>query len=707
MKLTHSLFCLFVVVSSALSEDTVVNPRGARPIEHGYKAQDTCQTKEWPMCTDDDWGSKCPSGCRVQGLMDKADHDILKKIERIRSLLDEGRKLYRSADQMSKTTYTYLRERLTSTAGTDNRYASLADQLRQRITDIKIKIDRQLRLLDALKSQVKDQVIVMQRLEVDIDIKLRTCKGSCASYSEFTVDKESYVSLDKQMDHLDAVRVQSVETVSSLGIMKSRPLKDVVLPSIYKSGTGTAEQKQLLFGDVGQMQLTLEAEGSTAESAATVSKFPTSGIGSTSSSTSRSSSSTSTVTQCTKSVRKVVTHTKDGPVEKIEVTSSGPGCEDLGKLGISDSEFLTAAKDGKDLSRGSTKITITGGEGKSITSLTHGTSDLGGFGDDFFKGLGTDTQKLSSSSSSSTKTVVSDGSKSFSKTTLSSDPFFGDDLGAFMRGDVEEDLPDIHARSVKSKDERKAGSVVCTVCTALKSSRKQHNHSGFSKFGQCPVWSTYPLCSDEERGDKCPSGCQLEGLINVADENIRKRLRNICGRIQQNQDITSSVMQTSVQLYGSQRKAIIQTYMQELRYAEFAEELQRNLTFLHKRSTELAEDLQKHQHMIWDQINEIRRTEVDIDIKIRACKGSCKQTFDHAVDDEAFKAMEIKMAQFSIISKRRKSFAKVKKLKLQSADRPAVSPTYRKIPIVRTELLTKFEDIEQHQVVLDELLEDF
>ncbi|XP_056119571.1 fibrinogen alpha chain [Rhinichthys klamathensis goyatoka] len=166
-------------------------------------------------------------------------------------------------------------------------------------------------------------------------------------------------------------------------------------------------------------------------------------------------------------------------------------------------------------------------------------------------------------------------------------------------------------------------------------------------------------------------------------------------------------MQMSVQLYGLQRKAIIQTYMQEIRYAEFAEELHRNLTFLHKRSAKLAEDLRKHHRMIWDQINEIRRTEVDIDIKIRACKGSCKQTFDHAVDNEAFKDMEIKMAQFSKISKRRISFAKVKKLKLQSADRPAVSPTYRKIPIVRTELLTKFEDIGQHQVVLDELLEDF
>lgn len=463
MKLTHLLLCLFVVVSSALSDDTVVNPRGARPIEHGYKAQDACKTKEWPMCTDDDWGSKCPSGCRIQGLIDKADHDILKKIEKIRRLLDEGRKLHRSADQVSKNTYTYLRERLTSSSGNDNRYATLAEQLRQRITDIKIKIDRQLRLLDALKSQVKDQVIVIQRLEVDIDIKLRTCKGSCASYSEFSVDRDSFAALDKQMDHLNTLRVQSVDTVSSLGIMKSRPLKDVVLPSIYKSGTGKAEQKQLLFGDVGQMQLTLEAEGSTAESAATVSKFPTSGTGSTSSSTSHTSTSTSTVKQCTKSVRKVVTHTKDGPVEKIEVTASGPGCEDLDRMGISNTEFLTAAKEGKDLTRDGVRITVSGGNEKSITSLGHGTDGLDDFGGGFFTGLGTDRQRLSSSSSSSssssTKTVVSDGSKSYSKTSLSSDPVFGDDFGAFMRGDVEEDLPDIHARSVKSRDERKAGFV--------------------------------------------------------------------------------------------------------------------------------------------------------------------------------------------------------------------------------------------------------
>lgn len=35
--------------------------------------------------------------------------------------------------------------------------------------------------------------------QVDIDIKLRSCKGSCKSYSEYQVDQDSYTGLDKQV----------------------------------------------------------------------------------------------------------------------------------------------------------------------------------------------------------------------------------------------------------------------------------------------------------------------------------------------------------------------------------------------------------------------------------------------------------------------------------------------------------------------------
>ena len=37
------------------------------------------------------------------------------------------------------------------------------------------------------------------RPQVDIDIKLRSCKGSCKHYKEFQVDQKSYMMLDKQV----------------------------------------------------------------------------------------------------------------------------------------------------------------------------------------------------------------------------------------------------------------------------------------------------------------------------------------------------------------------------------------------------------------------------------------------------------------------------------------------------------------------------
>uniref|UniRef100_A0A8K9UN39 Fibrinogen alpha chain n=1 Tax=Oncorhynchus mykiss TaxID=8022 RepID=A0A8K9UN39_ONCMY len=386
----------------SLSLSAVLSPRGTRPVEHGYKADKCAAERSWPFCSDDDWGPKCPSGCRIQGLLDKADHSLLKKIEKIRQLLDQNRAKHRSADQASKQTYDYLKEKLTSNAGNDNSFYDLAERLRQRIVDIKIKIDRQLRILNTLKTSIKDQVIEMQRMEVDIDIKLRSCKGSCKGYAEFSVDQSSYVALDKQMDQLEAQRVQSVETVGSLHIMKSRPLKDVLVDSL------AGEQKQDFFPEVKSVKLTLEAEGSSASSAASVSKVPD---------FTSTGHQTTHISSCTKTIKKTTVHTKDGPVERIEEVSSGPGCEAM-KLG--------------------------GGGG--------------GMGD-FFPSL---SSSSSSSSSSFTKTTSHGSNKggssllSSTKTGGAADGFgadsFGMDLGVFMRGKDDDDVPDFlsHSHGVKT-----------------------------------------------------------------------------------------------------------------------------------------------------------------------------------------------------------------------------------------------------------------
>ncbi|XP_044039858.1 fibrinogen alpha chain-like isoform X3 [Siniperca chuatsi] len=276
MERLNLLVCLgLICVASALA--TVVDPRGARPVEQGTRADKCATQREWPFCTDDEWGSKCPSGCRIQGLMDKYDHSLLKKIEKIRSLLDQNRVKHRSTDQVSKQTYDFLKEKLILEAGNDNNYYDLAQSLRQRITDLKIKIDRQLRILGALKDRVKDQVVEMQRLEVDIDIKLRSCKGSCKGYSEYQVDQESYVALNKQINQLDSHSAQNIETVGTLYVMKSRPLQSVTVDSVFKSknveGSMAGQQKADLFPEVKTVHLVLEEEGSSS-SPATISKVP-------------------------------------------------------------------------------------------------------------------------------------------------------------------------------------------------------------------------------------------------------------------------------------------------------------------------------------------------------------------------------------------------------------------------------------------------
>ncbi|XP_036968583.1 fibrinogen alpha chain isoform X2 [Acanthopagrus latus] len=430
------LFCFIIGVASQS-----VDPRGARPVEHGTRSEKCASEKEWPFCTTDEWGPKCPSGCRIEGLMNKYDHGLLKRIEKIRSLLDENTVKQRSTDSATKQTYDYLKDKLTTDAGHDTNYYDLAQSLRQRITDMKIKIDRQLRILATLKDRVKDQVVEMQRLEVDIDIKLRSCKGSCRSYTEFQVDREDYVVLDKQIKQLDSQSAQSIDSVKTLYVMKSRPLQDQLVDSIYKSkdttGAVAAQRREDVFTDVPMVQLLLGEEGSSS-SPATISKdqgtshsSPTFSSSSSFSSSSTSSSSSSTPSKsitelggsshlfgtdggvqglggsatthmstqtisCTKSTRRTVVHTKDGPVEKVEeVYEGGPGCQALG-----------------DSSKG--------GMGAFFPTLTH-------------------TGGAKGSILGNTKTGFGD-------------PFAAEglDLGGFLTDNGEDDVPDFHARSVKS-----------------------------------------------------------------------------------------------------------------------------------------------------------------------------------------------------------------------------------------------------------------
>lgn len=104
------------------------------------------------------------------------------------------------------------------------------------------------------------------------------------------------------------------------------------------------------------------------------------------------------------------------------------------------------------------------------------------------------------------------------------------------------------------------------------------------------------------------------------------------------------------------------------------------------------------------------RLQVDIDMTLRACYGSCRLVLPFSVDHLSYQTLRADAEQLDETLGRRRKAAPpprdIPHMKLQPVDvGPAPPPEYRTIPAVRRELLTQFEDIGQNRVVVEELLE--
>uniref|UniRef100_A0A3B3ZQX0 Fibrinogen alpha/beta/gamma chain coiled coil domain-containing protein n=1 Tax=Periophthalmus magnuspinnatus TaxID=409849 RepID=A0A3B3ZQX0_9GOBI len=92
--------------------------RGGRGGRGGGRGRGGGET-HLPLCADEDWVSRCPSGCRVQGLILDHETKVENKLRRIcktvKTYKDEAEKT------MATTARTYhrLRERLESATGTN------------------------------------------------------------------------------------------------------------------------------------------------------------------------------------------------------------------------------------------------------------------------------------------------------------------------------------------------------------------------------------------------------------------------------------------------------------------------------------------------------------------------------------------------------------------------------------------------------------
>ncbi|KAJ8382699.1 hypothetical protein SKAU_G00034770 [Synaphobranchus kaupii] len=778
------LFCSFLVLLSSASS-AIVDPRGARPVEHGYKASECATEKEWPVCIDYDWGTKCPSGCRIQGLLDQADQHLVAKIDKIRKILEENRKNYRSTDQVTKETYNFLRDRLVIDSGNDNKYMGLAEQLRQRIVSIKVKIETQLRLLQALKGRVRDQVTEMKRLEVDIDIKLRSCKGSCSSYTDYSVDRESYITLDKQISQLDAMSMQSIQTVTSLRVMKSASMK------VFKT-------KSEYFADVDQQSLSLEGTGTGSSSTATISSDPgnqshpwvvvvKSGAveedhpdvhARSLKSNTEAMQSDYVGKDCVDILQKHASGAKsglfkikpDGSQDVVEVYCdhdtmlagwvlvqqrmdgsvnfnrtwkdyrNGFGSVDQwgrGELWLGNKylHLLTQAEsmlrveledwEGREFyaeycvrigpEAEGYAMNVSGYQGDAGDALVKGQPDLGAF-------LSHANMKFSTYDRDSDKWEENCAEmygggwwyNNCQSANLNGIYFKGGqyDPGSNIPYEIENGvvwLP-LKPADYSLKTVRMKVRPLTTIVWKRNIQPLQRDRQGYfrGRGRWCPADTQPPLCTDDDWDLKCPSGCRVQGHIDTTEERLLDRFGQICDRVKEDRHKAEKTMMWTKQIYGANRKIIVKNYVAEAKYLELMDKLQKNLTSVKRHATELSTKLKAQYVRIQKQIAAIYRTEVDIDMKVRACQGSCKNAEVYNIDKESYRSLEKELHKFHQTSEQVKQPARdIGKLKMKPvSDDPPILRSFKKLPFSEQELLTHFEDIEQYELEVENMTHD-
>ncbi|NWV29365.1 FIBA protein, partial [Origma solitaria] len=231
--------------------------RGPRIVEP--KSPSTCQSeKSWPFCADDDWGTKCPSGCRMQGLIDEKDQEYSRRIDKIKKVLSDNESNYKKANQIIEETVNVLKPSLDNAQQLDETYGRLSGELRRRIVTLKQRVVTQVNRIKALQSSIQEQVVEMKRLEVDIDIKIRACKGTCARSFDYKVDKESYDNIQKQLAQANSIDLHPELETTTLSTLKMRPLKDSNVPDHFKHKSLPEMQALNIINNIKQMEVVLE-----------------------------------------------------------------------------------------------------------------------------------------------------------------------------------------------------------------------------------------------------------------------------------------------------------------------------------------------------------------------------------------------------------------------------------------------------------------
>ncbi|KAK2863378.1 hypothetical protein Q5P01_002911 [Channa striata] len=215
------------------------------------------------------------------------------------------------------------------------------------------------------------------------------------------------------------------------------------------------------------------------------------------------------------------------------------------------------------------------------------------------------------------------------------------------------------------------------------------------------------LCSDDDWVSKCPSGCRLQGLISQMESKVERKLWKVCKTAKMYEDAADiSMMATKTFTTITGELYCILPPGSVMKFVDHAEALSRNLTSVRKRSSRLALKLKELRSKVQKQFEDLYRTEVDIDMKLRACRGACKSVLPFKVSHSSYQILQSEIEQMDKTLNQRSNVAvppqKLPHIKVQSMDGGA-APSIEQKTAPTFQLLAQFEDIGQNQLVLEEV----
>ncbi|XP_032188626.1 fibrinogen alpha chain [Mustela erminea] len=260
------IFCLVLSVvgtvwttdvkeSEFIAEGAVA--RGPRIVE---RQQSTCKETDWPFCADEDWNYRCPSGCRMKGLIDEVNQDFTNRINKLKNSLFDYQKNNKDSNSLTGNVMELVRGDFASGNNNDNTYSQVTEDLRSKIEILRRRVVEQVQQIRLLQKNVRDQLVDMKRLEVDIDIKIRSCQGSCSRALERRTDLKYYEDQQKQLEQVIAKDLLPPKNRQQLPQLKMSRAPNT-LPGDFKSQLKNVPPEWRALMETQQMKITFEGSG--------------------------------------------------------------------------------------------------------------------------------------------------------------------------------------------------------------------------------------------------------------------------------------------------------------------------------------------------------------------------------------------------------------------------------------------------------------